>query len=159
MLLFSIPTLLQAEEPAAASGMLLWTPGEPLDISAESMRFEADSSRIVFETQVKLTQSGLNLSCHKLTLDSDKNGSLSGFIAEGALQIERAGLKITAMRAEYDHSSRRLTLSGSPAVERNADKVCGERIIIDFASGTVTVEKAQARVNLKNTENKDSANE
>ncbi len=144
---------------SAAPTLMLWTPGEPLDISAGSMRFESESSRIVFETDVKLTQRGLDLHCSRLTLDSDAQGSLKGFIAEGALKIRRAGLEISAMRAEYDHAARRLVLSGSPEVKRAADLVRGERITIDFASGSVTIEKAQARVNVGAAADKDGGNE
>ena len=146
--LLLVPALATAAD-AARPALLLWTPGEPLDISADSMHFESDVAHIVFENNVRLKQSGLDLRCHKLTLDSDGEGGLEGFVAEGALEIERAGLKIKAMRAEYNHAARRLILSGSPQVGRGADLLRGERISIDFASGAITVEKAQARVNIR----------
>ncbi len=118
----------------------------PVDFSADRMEVQDRANRVVAAGNVVVTQAGLTLTAQRLTVAyHDTNGlEIDRLDASGGVVVTRGNERASGNVAIYDLNRRIITLIGGVQLNQGANRLNGQRLVIDLASGLTTVDRAGA---------------
>lgn len=152
MLALLLLALLAPPSPAtkapAAKAPAAKAPGAtaPLDIRADRLELDRKAGAARFSGAVEVAQGRLVLRCAALSARYAE-GEVVSLVAEGGVEVRGEDWVARAERAHYDREAGLLTLTGDPRIERGADVLRGERVLLWPDDERLVVEQARGRVN------------
>ncbi len=115
----------------------------PVEFSADRMEVQDRADRVVAAGNVVVTQAGLNLTAQRLTVAYHDTNGLEIDRLDG-VRRRRGDARQRARRAGnvaiYDLNRRIITLIGGVQLNQGANRLSGQRLVIDLASGRTTVD-------------------
>jgi len=123
-ILLQFATQLRAAEPAPIQD-------QPLEIS--SGRLEADESarRVTFLDKVVARQGDVVIYAESLSIYyADEKREITRIVAEKDVRIVQGSRVVTGERAEYEHRTGIIELTGHPKVHQGKDAVSGDKITV-----------------------------
>ena len=123
----------------------LLTPTASLDIRADRLELDHKAGSARFSGHVEVAQGRLVLRCTTLQATYTA-GEITTLSAEGGVEVQGEGWTARADRARYDRAEGRLELTGEPRIERGADVLRGERVLVWPADERLVVEQARGRL-------------
>ncbi len=121
---------------------------ENMVINADFLEADNVNKQIRFKGNVVATKGELKISCDELYLYLGQDGKGRGandlkvekIVAEGQVVIKRdTGEVIRAEKAVYLGPEEKIEITGSPKMERGADTIVGEKILLDLSKKKVFV--------------------
>lgn len=122
----------------------------PTNITAQQMRYDANSQRVVFEKDVKVRRPDFDLDSNKLTILFKKNpqkpasqetqeatddplstmgaGDIDQLIAEGKVVMVRDGRTGTCSKVTYYVDKELIVMEGNPVLTEGKNSVSGQKI-------------------------------
>ena len=119
----------------------------PTNITAQNMRYDANSQRVVFENAVKVRRPDFDLDSNKLTILFKKNsqkpaneeptddplstmgtGDIDQLIAEGKVVMTRDGRTGTCSKVTYYVDKELIVMEGNPVLTEGKNSVSGQKI-------------------------------
>ncbi len=119
----------------------------PTNITAQNMRYDANSQRVVFENAVKVRRPDFDLDSNKLTILFKKNsqkpanqeatddplstmgaGDIDQLIAEGKVVMVRDGRTGTCSKVTYYVDKELIVMEGNPVLTEGKNSVSGQKI-------------------------------
>lgn len=121
----------------------------PVDVTAERIEVQDRADRAIFAGNVHVTQGELSLDTQRLTVAYSNQGGVQiqrldaagGVIVKSPSETARGNFGI------YDLDRKLITLIGSVELVRGQNKIFGQRLTIDLASGRAVVDGGPAGVN------------
>ena len=120
----------------------------PTNITAQKMRYDANSQKVVFEGAVKVRRPDFDLDSNKLTILFKKNpqkpanqeatddplstmgtGDIDQLIAEGKVVMVRDGRTGTCDKVTYYVDKELIVMDGNPVLTEDKNTVSGQKII------------------------------
>ena len=149
------PTLNRPLLALCGALLLGGTPGEvaaappaAVEISADRLDIDHPHRRARFSGHVRAVVGELRVSCDELTAGYDDLGNLTRLEASGAVGVEHGDLAAQAGHALFLAPANRIELSGQPSLVRAGNRLTGRRIVVELATGRVTVEAARGTFRL-----------
>ncbi len=109
----------------------------PVDFSADRMEVQDRADRVVAAGNVVVTQAGLTLTAQRLTVayHDTKGLEIDRLDASGGVVVTRGNERASGNVAIYDLNRRIITLIGGVQLNQGANRLSGQRLVIDLASG------------------------
>ncbi len=137
-----------AEKPASAKtfddrmGFGQLKGDKPINISADRMDAFQRENRVIFEGNVVVNQEETYIYAQRITADmasQETGGGIQKVVAVKNVRITQNDRVATCDRAEFDHISRTIELSGSPKIWQGKDWIDGERVLVNLDQDRMTV--------------------
>jgi lipopolysaccharide export system protein LptA len=124
--------------PAIAQETLL-TPGQQVQVTADSLVIEEANKQATFSGNVLITRTGLTVRAQKVTVNYGSGiDDIQSFDATGNVRIETAGQVASGERAEFDPKSQILRLTGAVMVQNSAGTMGGAELTVNLATNETT---------------------
>lgn len=107
-----------------------------VEVTADSLSFDQDSGKAVFEGNVLAQQGALRLAAGRIevTYDADSR-DVTRLLASGGVTFVTADEAAEAARATYDLTARTLTMDGDVLLTQGPNAIAAERMVVDLATG------------------------
>jgi lipopolysaccharide export system protein LptA len=134
---------------AQTPGALTYDTTQPIDVEADSLEVREEGRTAIFTGHVKAVQGDLELSASEIRVYYRRSAEGSAEATEGLIaRIDANGAVTISTKAEtasgdwaiYDVDQKILTLGGAVQIERGENKVQGQRLVLDLASGQTRIE-------------------
>ncbi|MGQ9654089.1 MAG: lipopolysaccharide transport periplasmic protein LptA [Thermodesulfobacteriota bacterium] len=115
---------------------------KPINISADRMDAFQRENRVIFEGNVVVNQEETYIYAQRITADmasQETGGGIQKVVAVKNVRITQNDRVATCDRAEFDHISRTIELSGSPKIWQGKDWIDGERVLVNLDQDKMTV--------------------
>jgi len=114
----------------------------PVDFSADRIEVQDRADRVVVSGNVQVTQAGLTMTAQRLTVAyHDANGvEIDRLDASGGVTVTRGDERASGSVAIYDLNRRLITMIGNVQLSQGANRLAGQRLVMDLASGRSTVD-------------------
>jgi lipopolysaccharide export system protein LptA len=137
----SVRTVWVPEERAPRPGAV--ATGGPLEVTAQTLRYDKASEELVYEGDVRADQQQRVLECRRLVVELAAGGEAERMTCTGAARLDdrQAGNRARGETAVYDLAARTVTMTGEPVTLTKADgaTVAGGRVVYSLDSGTARV--------------------
>lgn len=134
-------------------------PSSPLRIVSDRMVLDEQSRTITFEGHVTVERDNIVITCRRLTIFGKKEANISESLkqqekvmnkidrieAEGDVRVVQENRVATSERAVYYVDKRQIVLMGNPLVAQGQDRLTGQLITLDLATGKSIVEGGRAK--------------
>jgi lipopolysaccharide export system protein LptA len=136
--------LLSAAVPQGAQAQFLRSHNSnaPVNFSADRIEVQDRADRVVVSGNVHVTQGPLTLDAARMTV-AYSNGDgieINRINAAGDVRVTSGNSLARGDTAIYDLNSRIITMVGSVVLQQNGNRVSGNRLVIDLASGRSAVD-------------------
>jgi lipopolysaccharide export system protein LptA len=142
----SVRTVWVPEERAPRPGAV--ETGGPLEVTAQTLRYDKASEELVYEGDVRADQQQRVLECRRLVVELTTGGEAERMTCTGAARLDdrQAGNRARGETAVYDLATRTVTMTGEPVTLTKADgaTVAGGRVVYSLDSGTARVVRTPA---------------
>lgn len=115
---------------------------KPINISADRMDAFQRENRVIFEGNVVVNQEETYIYAQRITADmasQETGGGIQKVVAVKNVRITQNDRVATCDRAEFDHISRTIELSGRPKIWQGKDWIDGERVLVNLDQDKMTV--------------------
>lgn len=121
----------------------------PVDVSADRIEVQDRSDRAIFAGNVHVTQNELSLDTARLTVAYSKTGGvqIDRLDAAGGVTVRSPSETATGEFAIYDLNRKLITMIGGVVLTKGQNRIAGQRLTIDLASGRAVVDGGPAGVN------------
>jgi lipopolysaccharide export system protein LptA len=118
----------------------------PVDFSADRIEVQDRADRVVVSGNVQVTQAGMTMTAQRLTVAyHNTNGiEIDRLDASGGVTVTRGNERAKGSVAIYDLNRRLITLIGNVELNQGGNRLTGNRLLIDLASGRSTVDGSGA---------------
>jgi len=118
----------------------------PVDFAADRIEVQDRADRVVVSGNVKVTQGGMLLTAQRLTVAYHNAGGveIDRLDASGGVVVTRGNERASGSVAIYDLNRRLITMIGGVQLLQGSNRLTGQRLIIDLASGRSTVDGSAA---------------
>ncbi len=144
--------MLQAQTPASPFYSLL---PEEIEIVSKRRTHNPQKGQVLFAGEIEMKAGQMWVRCDGLTatgeLSSERKTkplvTLSSLEAQGNVRLSHPDGFVTAQRALYDPSQRRINVEGNPAIFwGTGDTLQAQQIQWDLSSGEITLHNAHGRL-------------
>lgn len=145
-----VASALSAQNPAAGTSALKGHDSNaPVDVSADRIEVQDRADRAIFAGNVHVTQGELMLDTSRLTVAYSNDGGvqIQRLDAAGGVTVKSPSETARGNFGIYDLDRKLITLIGSVELQRGQNKIFGQRLTIDLASGRAVVDGGPAGVN------------
>lgn len=115
----------------------------PVEVTANTLNYEPADDLLIYEGRVRAEQTGRVLTCQRLEVELDQEGSAERLICMQTVHLDdrTAGNSADGDRAVYDLAARTVTMTGGPVTLEKSDgaTVQGGRVVYDLTTGTARV--------------------
>jgi lipopolysaccharide export system protein LptA len=114
----------------------------PINITADRMDAFQKENRVVFEGNVVVHQDDTYIYARRITADvasQETGGGIRKVIAQQDVRISQNDRVATCDRAEFDHISRTIELSGRPKIWQGKDWIDGDKVLVQLDQEKMTV--------------------
>ena len=118
----------------------------PINITADRMDAFQRENRVVFEGNVVVRQDDTFIYARRITADTapqEAGGGIRKVVALRDVRITQNDRVATCDKAEFDHISRTIELSGKPKIWQGKDWIDGEKVLVQLDQEKVTVVGSQ----------------
>ena len=114
----------------------------PVQFVADHIEVQDRADRVVVTGNVVVTQAGLQLTAARLNVAyHDKSGvEIDRLDASGGVVVTRGSERATGDVAIYDLNRRLITMLGHVALNQGTNRLTGNRLLIDLATGRASVD-------------------
>ena len=114
----------------------------PVDFSADRIEVQDRADRVVVTGNVVVKQAGLTLTAQRLTVAYQQASgvAINRLDASGGVIVTRGNERASGSVAVYDLNRRLITMVGNVALSQGANRLTGQRLVIDLRSGRSTVD-------------------
>jgi len=118
----------------------------PVDFSADRIEVQDRADRVVVTGNVQVNQAGMTMTAQRLTVAyHDANGiEIDRLDASGGVTVTRGDERASGSVAIYDLNRRLITMIGNVQLNQSGNRLSGQRLVIDLASGRSTVDGSAA---------------
>jgi len=118
----------------------------PVDFSADRIEVQDRADRVVVSGNVQVNQGNLTMTAQRLTVAyHDANGiEVDRLDASGGVTLVRGDERARGSVAIYDLNRRLITMIGNVQLNQGSNRLTGQRLVIDLASGRSTVDGSAA---------------
>jgi outer membrane protein assembly factor BamD len=120
----------------------------PINISADRMDAFQRENRVIFEGNVVVNQDETYIYAQRITAEmasQEAGGGIQKVVALKDVRITQNDRVATCDRAEFDHISRTIELSGRPKVWQGKDWIDGEKVLVNLDQDKMTVVGGEER--------------
>jgi lipopolysaccharide export system protein LptA len=139
-LLFSGSALAQV---AVGFGGVAHDSSQPVEVTADSLSVNQTTGNAVFEGNVIVVQGDLRMAAGRIeVIYSTEGGSraVQEVVATGGVMVTRGTDAAEGAEARYAVQTALLTMSGDVLVTQGPTAIAGDRMVVDMATGTGTVD-------------------
>lgn len=139
-LLFAGPALAQV---AVGFGGVAHDSSQPVEVTADSLSVNQTTGNAVFEGNVIVVQGDLRMAAGRIeVIYSTEAGSraVQEVLATGGVMVTRGTDAAEGAEARYAVQTAMLTMSGNVLVTQGPTAIAGDRMVVDMATGTGTVD-------------------
>ncbi|KPP89129.1 MAG: lipopolysaccharide export system chaperone component LptA [Rhodobacteraceae bacterium HLUCCA08] len=116
-------------------------PGDPVEVSADSLSVDQDTGLAVFTGNVVVGQGDLRLSAGQVTVRYDEaTGDITTLDISGGVTFVTATEEAEADSATYDISGGVLVLTGNVLLSQGASATSADRMRVDLESGAAQMD-------------------
>ena len=121
----------------------------PVDVTANRIEVQDRADRAIFAGNVRVTQGQMTLDTERLTVAYSSEGGIEikRLDAAGGVTVRSPSETARGNFGIYDLDRRLITLIGSVELVRGQNRIFGQRLTIDLASGRAVVDGGPAGVN------------
>jgi lipopolysaccharide export system protein LptA len=137
---FSGPALAQV---AVGFGGVAHDSSQPVEVTADSLSVNQTTGNAVFEGNVIVVQGDLRMAAGRIeVIYSTEGGSraVQEVVATGGVMVTRGTDAAEGSEARYAVQTALLTMSGDVLVTQGPTAIAGDRMVVDMATGTGTVD-------------------
>jgi len=118
----------------------------PVDFSADRIEVQDRADRVVVSGNVQVNQAGMTMTAQRLTVAyHDANGiEVDRLDASGGVTVTRGDERASGSVAIYDLNRRLITMIGNVQLNQGSNRLSGQRLVIDLASGRSSVDGSVA---------------
>lgn len=146
--LFALALVLSAPGPALAQAQgtgvefrgLRQDPGQPVEVTADSLTVNQTDGSALFEGNVVATQGDLRLAAATVQVDYDEDGGVSRLTAQGGVTLASATDAAEAREAVYEVLTGTITMAGDVLLTQGRATITGQRLVLNLDSGTGRME-------------------
>lgn len=130
-----------ATDNAAAQALIAHDSRAPVDFAADAIELQTRADRVLVTGNVVVRQAGLTLTAARMTLAySDTRGiDVNRIDALGGVTVTKGGDRASGDAAIYDLDRRIITMIGNVRLDQGANRLQGQRLVIDLGSGRASV--------------------
>jgi outer membrane protein assembly factor BamD len=118
----------------------------PINITADRMDAFQRENRVIFEGNVVVRQEETYIYARRITADmasQEDGGGIRKVVALRDVRITQRDRVATCDKAEFDHISRTIELSGKPKIWQGKDWIDGEKVVVQLDQEKMTVVGSQ----------------
>lgn len=132
--------------PADAQVLRGHNTNAPVDFSADRIEVQDRADRVVVTGNVQVVQGDLTMTAARLTVAyHDASGvEIDRLDASGGVVVIRGNERASGSVGIYDLNRRLITLIGGVQLTQGANRLAGQRLVIDLATGRSTVDGTAA---------------
>lgn len=114
----------------------------PVDFTADRIEVQDRADRVVVSGNVVVKQASMTMTAQRLTVAYHQTGGveIDRMDASGGVVVTRANERATGSVAIYDLNRRLITMIGNVQLNQGANRLTGQRLLIDLTSGRSTVD-------------------
>lgn len=125
-----------AAQTGVALGGLAVDASDQVEVTADSLSFDQDSGKAVFDGNVLAVQGSVRLAAGRVEVSYDADsGDVTQLRASGGVTFVTADEAAEAARATYDLTARTLTMEGDVLLTQGPNAIAAERMVVDLATG------------------------
>jgi|TARA_B110000003_G_C16405626_1_gene440082 lipopolysaccharide export system protein LptA len=137
-------SMLLAQEATPGFGSITEDSKEPIEISADQLKFDDETGLATFQGDVLIIQGDLQLTAEFVeVVYSDDRSKINSMIAKTNVRLTSGPDKAKSDAADYDLSRGSIILTGNVSILQEGNTLVAERAEIDLETGT---SKASGRV-------------
>ena len=139
-LLFAAPAMAQV---AVGFGGVAHDSSQPVEVTADSLSVNQTTGNAVFEGNVIVVQGDLRMAAGRIEVIYSTEGgdrAVQEVVATGGVMVTRGTDAAEGAEARYAVQTALLTMSGDVLVTQGPTAIAGDRMVVDMATGTGTVD-------------------
>ena len=142
MTVLAAPAALLSVGGAGAQALRSHDTNAPVDFSADRIEVQDRADRVVVSGNVAVSQAGLRLTAQRVTVAYHQAGSveIDRMDASGGVVVTRGDERASGNVAIYDLNRRLITLVGNVQLNQGGNRLSGQRLVMDLATGRSTVD-------------------
>ena len=116
-------------------------PGDPVEISADSLSIDRDSGTAIFQGNVLIGQGSLRIAAGRvLVVYDDVSGDITRLSMTGGITLATEDEQAEATSAEYDLDSGDLILTGEVLLTQGQSALSADRMIVNVDDGSARMD-------------------
>jgi lipopolysaccharide export system protein LptA len=141
--------LAQQQQQQPVSALKGHDSNAPVDVNADRIEVQDRADRAMFLGNVHVRQAELTLDTQRLTVAYSSNGGVQirRLDAAGGVTVHSPSETAKGDFGIYDLDRKLITLIGNVQLNRGANQVLGQRLVIDLDSGRAVIDGGPAGVN------------
>lgn len=138
----TVPASLLCLGGAGAQALRSHDSSAPVDFSADRIEVQDRADRVVVSGNVAVSQAGLRLTAQRVTVAYHQAGSVAidRMDASGEVVVTRGDERASGAVAIYDLNRKLITMVGNVQLNQGSNRLSGQRLVMDLASGRSTVD-------------------
>ena len=117
-------------------------PETNIELTSQSMTFDAQSRKAHFINSVIVTYGQLRLTAHELTFAQSKNDGETyqlTFSALGPIIISNEDINIYGDKATFIEEKQELSIKGNVSLNQNFNTIMGDKLVLDLKNGIANI--------------------
>lgn len=145
LLIAGAATTLAAQGSGVAFGGMAIDPASPVEVSADELSVNQSDGSAVFSGNVEISQGDLIMTAGSMRIEyaeaADGGGQeITRLLADGGVTLVTPSEAAEADEAIYSIAEGTVTLNGSVLLVQSINRISGDRMVIDLATGTGRIE-------------------
>jgi lipopolysaccharide export system protein LptA len=141
ILLLAAPLVALAQSTNITLGGINADPGQPVEVTADSLTIDQNTRTAVFAGNVLIGQGDMRISAARAeVIYADGTGDIARFLATGGVTFVTPTEAAEAEEADYDLTSGLLVLSGKVLLTQGASALSAEKMTVNLKDGTAQME-------------------
>jgi lipopolysaccharide export system protein LptA len=125
----------------ALGGAFETDPAAPVEVTSDTLAVDQATGAAVFSGNVTVGQGDLRLQAGEVEVRYDEaTQEIARLLARGGVTLATPEEAAEAQEADYDLTSRTLTLTGEVLLTQGASAISADRMVVDLAAGTARME-------------------
>lgn len=124
-------------------GGIAYQPGQPVEITADSLSIDQETGEAVFSGNVLILQGDLRMAAGRVRVlygPAETGNDVREVVASGGVLITRGSEAAEGSEARYNVENALLTLTGNVLVTQGGTAVAGDRLVLNMETGSGQVE-------------------
>ncbi|HMO06400.1 MAG TPA: lipopolysaccharide transport periplasmic protein LptA [Paracoccaceae bacterium] len=134
------PAAAQAQGARVEFGGLRQDPGQPVEVTADSLTVNQADGTALFEGNVVAVQGELRLGAAAVRVEYAETGGIARLTATGGVTLASATDAAEAREAVYEIATGTVTMTGDVLLTQGRTAISGQRLVLDLEAGTGRME-------------------
>ncbi len=115
--------------------------GLPVEVTADTLSVDQETSTAIFEGNAKVTQGSLRLDAESIRIEyKPEDGGVSRIEATGGVTFTNGAEIAEAENAVYTVGVSEIAMTGGVLLLQGQNKISGDRLVLDLDAGTATMQ-------------------